>query len=253
MTEAKKPSRAARVMSGLVLLSLTASVVFTTVRLIQAPSAVPEGVEHMKVKSDYTLMLIQCLLGLGVWSLPSLLNQRLDIRLPNSFLTMYFVFLYCAVFLGEVRNFYYTVPHWDTVLHAFSGMMLGVLGFSVVLLLNDNRSQNVHLTPAFVALFAFCFAVTLGVIWEIYEFAVDGTLGLNMQKYMLESHAPKLGRDALMDTMKDLVVDLLGAGLAAGIGFVLMKRRPDWLYHFDLRKGQTAPSTRVGKGPGTGA
>ena len=232
----QKPSRYASLMSTLVFVSLLISVVFTTVRLIQAPSQAPAGTEHVKVKSDYVLMLIQCMLGLVVWSLPSFLNKRLDIQLPNSFLAMYFVFLYCAIYLGEVRNFYYAVPHWDTILHTFSGMMLGTLGFSVVLLLNHSGSKRVHLSPSFVALFAFCFAAALGVVWEIYEFSLDSLLGLNMQKYMLEDHTPKIGREALMDTMKDLIVDVVGAAATSLVGLVLMNMRPDWLYRFDLRK-----------------
>lgn len=227
--------KASSIISMLVFISLLLSIIYTITKLVAAPTVAPPDASTDKVKSDYVLMLVQCVLGIVVWSLPSLLNRRMNITLPNSFLTMYFLFLYCAIYLGEVRNFYYAVPHWDTVLHTFSGAMLGALGFSAVLLLNDTRCDKFHLSPLFVALFAFCFAVTLGAIWEIYEFTLDSIMDLNMQKAFLEDRTPLVGREALMDTMKDIIVDMAGAGIMSTVGYALMKKRPGWLYHFDVR------------------
>lgn len=245
MRDQTRLNRLTRLMSGFLFFSLLFPTGYCILRLINAPAALPEGAENIKVKSDYTLMLIQCLLGLVVWTLPSILRRRFDIRLPNTFLMLYFIFLYCAIYLGEMRNYYYTVPHWDTILHTFSGAMLGTLGFSVVLLFNDYRSQSVRLSPAFVALFSFTFAVTLGVIWEVYEFTFDGVLNLNMQKFMLEDKTPLIGRAALTDTMKDLIVDMLGASVMSLLGFAILKKKPDWLLNFDVRAreedGQTQP------------
>lgn len=76
---------------------------------------------------------------------------------------LYTIFLYCAIYLGEVKSFYYEVPHWDTILHTFSGAMLGALGFLFVTLLNKNEKVQMNLSPLFVVDFSFCFAVTLGV------------------------------------------------------------------------------------------
>ena len=87
------------------------------------------------------------------------------------------------------------------ILHTFSGLMLGALGFSVVNLLNRTEKVPVHLSPLLVAVFAFCFAVTLGVIWEVYEYTFDGILHLNMQKFAVQNGAPLIGREALKDTM----------------------------------------------------
>lgn len=133
---------------------------------------------------------------------------------------LYFLFLYCAIYLGEVRNFFYVVPHWDTWLHTFSGGMLGALGFIVVDRLNRLGRKWVQLSPGFVCLFALCFAVTIGVLWEIYEFTFDGLLGLNMQKFRLEDGTQLVGRAALQDTMKDLIVDVLGAAVVVGLGYL---------------------------------
>ena len=236
MEKQERFGRATRIISGILIFSLLLSIGFCVLRLIQAPEELPAGANSGKVKSDYLLMLIQCVLGVVVWTLPSLLRKRFSVRLPNIFLILYFVFLYAAIYLGEVRNYYYQVPHWDTILHGFSGAMLGTLGFSVVLLFNDYRQQSVRLSPAFVALFALCFAVTLGVLWEIYEFSFDGILGLNMQKFMLADKTPLVGRAALQDTMKDLIVDLLGAGLMCLLGFLVMRKKPEWLMNFDVRE-----------------
>ena len=139
------------------------------------------------------------------------------------------LFLYCAIYLGEVKNFYYTIPYWDTILHTCSGAMLGALGFSFVSLLNRQQQIPVQLTPVFVSLFAFCFAITLGVFWEIYEFTFDGILGLNMQKFALETGELLVGRSALLDTMKDLIVDSIGAFVMSVIGYISIKYKKGWI------------------------
>lgn len=176
--------------------------------------------ESGKQKSDYLLILIQCILGLVVMALPSFVEKKLSFTLPNKMYLLFFLFLYCAIFLGEVRGFYYIVPHWDTVLHCFSGGMLGVLGYLIVAFFNENQRLHVNLSPLFVALFAFSFAVALGAIWEIYEFAGDGLFGLNMQKFATEDGVLLIGRDAVSDTMKDIIIDTLGALITVIIGFL---------------------------------
>ena len=183
----------------------------------------------MRTKSDYILMMLQCTLGIIAMLLPGLLTKRLRIVIPSGIYILYVIFLYCAIYLGEVRSFYYSVPHWDTILHCFSGAMLGALGFSFVTLLNNTQRVPVNLSPSFVAVFAFCFALSLGVVWEIYEFTFDGLLGLNMQKFALEGGEPLVGRDALADTMKDLIVDALGALATSIIGYVSIKYRKGWI------------------------
>ena len=95
----------------ILFVSLALSVVFSVVRLIQAPSAIPEGEPFQKVKSDYMLMVLQCTLGLIVMLLPSAISRRWNLSIPNFIYVLYYVFLYCAVFLGEVFSFYYIVPH----------------------------------------------------------------------------------------------------------------------------------------------
>jgi len=198
---------------------LILSIIYSAIHVITAP-ADPTGEEYEKLKSDYVLMLIQCLLGLVVMFIPSIIERRWSIDIPNYMEILYFVFLYCAIYLGEVRNFYYLIPHWDLILHAFSGGMLGALGFTVVSIFNESTKIKMKISPVFVAIFAFCFALTVGTIWEIYEFVCDGLLSLNMQKFALEDGTLLIGREALSDTMEDLIVDALSALVVVIMGYL---------------------------------
>lgn len=176
-------------------------------------------------RSDYILMLVQCLLGLFVLALPGFLEKRFSIDIPHFMTVLYFIFLYCAIYLGEVWSFYYLIPHWDTILHAMSGAMLGAFGFVLVRTLAEAEKVKVELSPFFVSLVAFCFAITIGVVWEVYEFAGDGLLGLNMQKFRLPDGTLLSGHAALSDTMWDLIVDALAALSVAVIGFFVLTAR----------------------------
>ncbi len=212
--------------TGVILvMSLVLSVIYALVRVVQAPAEIPEGATYTKTKSDYLLMLVQCLLGLIVSLLPSMLARRWKIILPNTIYILYFAFLYCAIYLGEVWDFFYRVPHWDTLLHAFSGAMLGALGFVLVDLLNRSEQVRVSLSPFFVALFAFCFALAVGALWEVYEFSMDGALGLNMQKHTTQQGAALLSHAAVADTMKDVIIDALSALGVSVLGYYALKNR----------------------------
>lgn len=208
----------------ILFLSLLFSMIYIIYKLISAPAeaASPQDYEHLK--SDYSLKLVQCMLGLVVTLLPTLAERKWSIAIPNYMYILYFVFLFCAVFLGEMRNFYYRFTHWDTILHAFSGAMLGALGFSIVSIFNDAQHIKMQLSPGFVALFAFCFAMASGAVWEIYEYTLDSILGLNMQKYAAEDGTLFIGRAALVDTMTDIVVDACSALAITLIGYFSLKR-----------------------------
>lgn len=219
-----------------VFVTLVGSTVFSFTHVITAPSGAIPQVEHQKLKSDYVLMLIQCILGIVIMFLPSILERKWKIDIPGFMHIVFVVFLYAAIYLGEVRSFYYKVPHWDTVLHTFSGAMIGALGFSVVKLLNDSEKVKINLSPAFVAIFAFSFALAIGALWEIYEFSFDKLLGLNMQKFAYEDGTLMIGREALSDTMKDLIVDALGALANSIIGYISLKYKKHWLENFEIRR-----------------
>ena len=206
----------------ILLLSLIASAIYSAIRLLSAPEAAPSYEPYMKVKSDYLLMLVQCALGIIVMFLPTVISRSFKIVLPNTVVVLYFIFLYCAIFLGEVFDFYYLIPHWDNMLHDFSGAMLGALGFVAVDILNrDRKVSGVSLSPFFVSVFAFSFALAVGALWEIYEFSFDTLLGLNMQKYTTAEGIALVGREALSDTMEDMIIDALAALLISILGGIL--------------------------------
>jgi hypothetical protein len=136
---------------------------------------------------------------------PTLLGDRLPVRVPPELQALALLFAFAALFLGEVQRYYVRIAWWDQALHASSGLLLGVLGFLLVYVLNENTRIDLHLRPRFVALFAFLFAVSVGTLWELFEFAMDGFFGTNMQKPMFDDPS------GLTDTMWDLFVDMLAA------------------------------------------
>ncbi|WP_110463072.1 hypothetical protein [Ruminiclostridium sufflavum] len=225
-----------KVLFWFVFITLVGSTVFSLVNVILAPSGAVTAVAHEKLRSDYVLMLIQCIMGIVIMFLPSMIERKLKIYVPGFMHILFVIFLYAAIYLGEVRSFYYKVPHWDTVLHTFSGAMIGALGFSIVKLLNDSEKVKINLSPVFVAVFAFSFALAIGALWEIYEFSFDKLLGLNMQKSAFEDGTPMAGRMALADTMKDLIVDALGALATSVLGYISIKYKKGWLENFEVRR-----------------
>lgn len=207
-----------------VLSLLIVSIFYAVYMLFQAQSGVATS-EGERVKSDYVLMILQCLVGAIVIFLPKKVEDRFRVQIPNLIEIVYFIFLFCAIYLGEVRNFYYRIPYWDVVLHGFSAMMLGALGFILVDYLSGSEHLNLQLSPFFVSFFAFCFSVTCGTLWEVYEFLADGILRTNMQKFITAEGDILIGRAALGDTMKDIIVDILGSLLIVMIGYFTLLRR----------------------------
>ncbi len=199
--------------------------------------------DDVKSRADYVLMLIQCLLGAVVIHIPSLLSRKLKIDIPPVLFIMYLLFLYGAIFLGEVRSFYYSIKHWDDILHFCSSMMTGMFAYMLVVILNKNSRVAVNLSPIFISLFAFTFSIAIGALWEIYEFSFDGLLGLNMQKFRLEDGTDLIGHEALRDTMKDIVVDCCGAFVSTVIGFLSIIHRKGWTYSY-LTKDDGVPQSQ---------
>lgn len=150
---------------------------------------------------------------------PQVFKRRLPVAIPAEFQLMADVFIFASLFLGEVRNFYERVWWWDIALHTTSGLLLGILGFLLVYVLNENERIDMHMRPRFVALFAFVFAVAAGAIWELFEFSMDQFVGTTMQKPMLGDPS------GLTDTMIDLLVDAVGAAIISVYGGWHMKHK----------------------------
>lgn len=238
MMNEERKARIEKFFIRFVFVSFILPIGFLIWRIIVNPSNGSVYAEADRTRSDYVLMLIQCLLGVFALGIPTFLTKKYNIKIPKTMYMLYIIFLYAAIFLGEVRNFYYVIPYWDMILHAFSGAMIGALGFSCISLLNNIENLHLHLTPLFVAIFSFCFAITLGVVWEVYEYTFDGLLGLNMQKFALENGENLVGRMALEDTMQDLIVDALGAFAMSTVGYISLKYKKGWVEKLIISKNK---------------
>ncbi len=154
-------------------------------------------------------------LTLGLTYLPFLIADRNHVILPSLFQLVILMFLFAAMYLGEIGAFFLRFWWWDIALHTSSGMILGIIGFFMIYFLNQKEQVGMILSSGFIVFFAFAFAITVGVVWEIFEFALDSIFGLNMQK------------SGLADTMWDLIINAFGALITciAGYSYVKKERR----------------------------
>lgn len=197
-----------------------------------------------------------CILTLLLLIVPSLVQVTMKIELPTTLEIIILVFIFAAEILGEIREFYILFPLWDTVLHTLNGFLAAAIGFSLVDLLNRSDRMMFQLSPLFTAIVAFCFSMTIGVIWEFFEFGMDYFFELDMQKdtivhaissVMLDpagGNSPTVIKDitdvvvqgqnlglggyldiGLIDTMKDLLVNFIGAAVFSGFGYFYVKNR----------------------------
>lgn len=193
--------------------------------------------------------------------IPSWLQVRLRIEIPIGLEISILCFIFAAEIMGEINAFYIVIPGWDSILHTLNGFLCAAIGFSMVLLLNDNENLTFDLSPFFLALLAFCFSMTIGVLWEFFEFSMDYFLKFDMQKDMIlhtissvmmdpnGANHPVVMRDiadvmivhsdgtqellglggyldiGLYDTMKDLFVNFIGAVVFSVIGFFYARGR----------------------------
>ena len=123
-----------------------------------------------------------CLLTLILFFIPSFVERRLHIDLPDAMEIIILCFIFAAEILGEIQEYYLMIPFWDTLLHTINGFLFAAIGFSVVNLLNENKRVSMSLSPFYMAVTAFCFSMTIGVLWEFFEWGMDSWFGLDMQK-----------------------------------------------------------------------
>lgn len=219
-----------------------------------------------------------CLLSLVLLIMPFLIEKKLKIEFPNTLEIIIMLFIYSAEILGEINNFYQVIPHWDSILHTLNGFLAAGVGFSLFDLLNKNV-DSIKLSPFFLALVSFCFSMTIGVLWEFFEFAADNSfLYTDMQKdrKIEKIQSVKLNPDGknvpvtidnieytiiyskednklvenkidgyleigLIDTMKDLVVNFIGAIVFSIFGFLYVLNRDKYKFinNFIVKKGTT--------------
>ena len=165
-------------------------------------------------------------LAIVLFALPTMFSKRTKIKIPAIFQITFLLFIFASLYLGEVHDFYYKISWWDSMLHSSSAVLLGYIGFLLIFTLNRDKNIHLKLSPFFIALFTFCFAMTLGTIWEVLEFLIDEFFGVNMQKaryleYVYESFDTRLG---VLDTMKDIIVNSIGALFVSIMGYFYCKK-----------------------------
>ncbi|MFC1731825.1 hypothetical protein ACFL6I_16020 [candidate division KSB1 bacterium] len=163
---------------------------------------------------------------------PSFLKNKYSVYFPLELDLAIVTFIFFTLFLGSLRDFYELFPLWDGVLHFQSGILLGIVGFVLIYVLNEQKTKRLELTPGFISFFAITFSLAISVVWEIYEYIVDTFFGFNMQE------------TGLPDTMGDLIVNAVGALIVGLVGYVWMRYRqklpftPRLLSGFRYRKGE---------------
>ena len=207
-----------------------------------------------------------CFLTLILFTLPTIASKTFKVKLPTTLEIIVYLFIFAAEILGEIQNFYGIFKHWDTMLHTLNGFLSAAVGFSLIDILNRTERFHIKMTPVFVALVAFCFSMTIGVAWEFFEFAADRYLGLDMQKDRIveQISSTKLNPEdknepviinninkteiysdnsqkittveggyldiGINDTMKDLVVNFIGAVIFSILGFLYIKDRDEYQF-----------------------
>lgn len=202
-----------------------------------------------------------CVLTLLLFMMPSLMERKLDIALPNTLEIIILLFIYAAEIMGEIGAYYVNYPYWDTVLHTLNGFLCAAIGFSLLDILNRHNEVRFHLSPLYLAIVAFCFSMTVGVIWEFFECTMDQLFFLDMQKDTVVStigsvmldptggNTPVVLKDitdviivqadgtqtalglggyldiGLLDTMEDLFVNFIGALTFSIIGYFYVSSR----------------------------
>ena len=203
-----------------------------------------------------------CVLTLILFTIPSFIERTIHIDIPDTLEVIILLFIFAAEILGEISAYYVQFPYWDTMLHTLNGFLCAAIGFSLLDVLNRNERLTFSLSPVYLAVVAFCFSMTIGVLWEFFECLMDQLFMLDMQKdtivhsigsVMLDptpgGNAPIVIKDitdvivvtadgtqqalglggyldiGILDTMKDLFVNFIGALVFSFIGFFYVKNR----------------------------
>ena len=202
-----------------------------------------------------------CGLSLVLMIMPSIISRRLKIVLPDTLEIVILLFIFAAEILGELNSFYVRVPHWDTMLHTINGFLCAAIGFALVDMMNRNDRFTFQLSPLYLAIVSFCFSMTVGVLWEFFEFSGDYFLGMDMQKDTIVNAIHSVNLDptltntvvhirdiadvivvhsdgtqqalglggyldiGIIDTMKDLFVNFIGAVVFSFIGYFYVKKK----------------------------
>ncbi len=174
-------------------------------------------------------LLISALLTLILVSVPGQMGKRRNIRFPDILAGAIVIFIYASIYLSARFALYGRFFWWDDLLHLMFGIITGLIGFLLIYKLNERYSMNIN--PLFVAIFAICFAVTVGVFWEIAEFSSDALFRTSTQRWNESASDTLIGKpyqgSGLRDTMEDLIQDVIGGFAASVVGYTLYKNEKD--------------------------
>lgn len=195
------------------------------------------------------------ILTLILFSMPKVIERRLGVNIPAGLETVILVFIFSAEILGEINAFYVKIPIWDTILHTTNGFLMAAIGFAMIDIFNRSEKFSIRMSPYFVAFVAFCFSMTIGVLWEFFEFSMDWFFQTDMQKDWIlpaissvklnpngENVPVKMAIESMVvngqkwnlggyldvgivDTMKDLMVNFIGAVVFSIVGILYLKQR----------------------------
>lgn len=206
-----------------------------------------------------------CILTLILFTLPNRISNKLQITLPEPLEIIVYLFIFSAEILGEIQNFYGIFKHWDTILHTLNGFICAAIGLSMVEIANHKEKKDRNMSPIFAAIVAFSFSMTIGIIWEFTEYTIDQYLNTDMQKDKIiekfrsikinpsKKNIPieiknilkteiylKDGKRiiidggyldlGLQDTMKDLMVNFLGALIFSIIGYLYLRNKEEYRF-----------------------
>ena len=206
-----------------------------------------------------------CFITLILFTLPTVASRTFKVKLPTTLEIIVYLFIFAAEILGEIQNFYGIFKHWDTMLHTLNGFLSAAVGFSLIDILNRTDKFHIKMTPAFVALVAFCFSMTIGVLWEFFEYGADRYFNTDMQKDRIveKISSVELNKEnkndpviidninrtviysdnnkkatieggyldiGIIDTMKDLIVNFIGALVFSILGFLYIKDRDEYKF-----------------------
>jgi len=183
--------------------------------------------------------VFMCAMALVLLTVPMFIEKKISIEIPNALEIIIYCFIFASVILGEINSFYQRVPGWDTMLHTLNGFLCAGVGLSLVNLLNNRDNLQFKLSPFYVALAAFCFSMTIGVLWEFYEFGMDHFLHTDMQKdtiinavYTVALDSTKSNKVVALKNIKDVAINGKDLGLGGYLDIGLIDTMKDMFVNF---------------------
>lgn len=221
------------------------------------------------ISRDYNNVFM-CILTLILFLIPTIVDRKFNIKLPTVLESLIILFIFAAEIMGEIGEYYLKVPYWDSILHTLNGFIMAAIGFSMIDILNNSPKLHFNMSPIFVAFVSFCFSMTIGVLWEFFEYGMDIITMTDMQKdFIMQGISsvtlnPEIANESIIisdisktiiegningvttqtvinggyldiglyDTMNDLIVNCIGALFFSASGILYIKGRSHFAKSF---------------------